>query len=168
MTLMGHDFTFSRREAPGVLHFVGPLENRGRREDRMRAAPAVSRAIDASRMRTRAYRFSGEPPAFPAQWLYDLYVVVLVTGFLATIAGRLLRQLDASTGASDPHDFVVRSSSFVLRATAPTATCPTSATMANAPLEGQDSGSHRNDLPDETTGIFLHAGIDSRPKSVSG
>jgi hypothetical protein len=25
-------------------------------------------------------------PAFPAQWLYGLYVVVLVTGFLATIA----------------------------------------------------------------------------------
>jgi hypothetical protein len=24
--------------------------------------------------------------AFPAQWLYGLYVVVLVTGFLATIA----------------------------------------------------------------------------------
>jgi hypothetical protein len=24
-------------------------------------------------------------PAFPAQWLYGLYVVVLVTGFLATI-----------------------------------------------------------------------------------
>src|SRR6266850_8262418 len=24
------------------------------------------------RMRTRAYRFSGNTPAFPAQWLYDL------------------------------------------------------------------------------------------------
>jgi len=26
-----------------------------------------------------------KPPAFPAQWLYGLYVIVLVTGFLATI-----------------------------------------------------------------------------------
>ena len=25
------------------------------------------------RKRTRAYRFSGEPPAFPAQWCYSLY-----------------------------------------------------------------------------------------------
>ena len=36
--------------------------------------------IDAQRMRTRAYRFSGNTPAFPAQWLYDLYVLSLVTG----------------------------------------------------------------------------------------
>jgi hypothetical protein len=37
-------------------------------------------------------------------------VVVLVTGFVATIAGIgfRFRQLDASTGASDPHDFTVR------------------------------------------------------------
>src|SRR5687767_9428186 len=26
-------------------------------------------------MRTRAYRFSGNTPAFPAQWLYGLYVL---------------------------------------------------------------------------------------------
>ena len=36
--------------------------------------------------RTRAYRFSGNTPAFPAQWLCGLYVIVLVTGFLATSA----------------------------------------------------------------------------------
>ena len=49
-------------------------------------------------------------PAFPAQWLYSLYVAVLVTGFLATIiiGNFRFRQLDASTGASDPHDFAVR------------------------------------------------------------
>jgi hypothetical protein len=37
---------------------------------------------------TRAYRFSGEHPASPTQWLYDLYVIVLVTGFLATIIAK--------------------------------------------------------------------------------
>jgi hypothetical protein len=53
---------------------------------------------------------SGEHPAFPAQWLYGLYDFVLVTGFLATIiiGSFRLRQLDASTGASDPNDFAVR------------------------------------------------------------
>jgi len=37
-------------------------------------------------------------------------VVVLVTGFLATIVNFSFRfrQLDASTGASDPNDFTVR------------------------------------------------------------
>jgi hypothetical protein len=62
-----------------------PLKIRGRREDRMRAAPAVSRACLQTRMCTRAYRFSWQHQAFPAQWLYGLYVIVLVTGFLATI-----------------------------------------------------------------------------------
>ena len=53
---------------------------------------------------------SGNTPAFPAQWLYGLYDFVLVTGFLATIinVGFRFRQLDASTGASDPNDFAVR------------------------------------------------------------
>ena len=42
-------------------------------------------------------------------------------------------ELDASTGASDPNDFTVRISPFVSRADASTATCPTSATTADAP-----------------------------------
>src|ERR1700675_1872984 len=48
-------------------------------------------------------------PAFPAQWLYGLYDFVLVTGFLATIIRLASHRLDASTGASDPNDFTVRS-----------------------------------------------------------
>jgi DNA-3-methyladenine glycosylase len=48
------------------------LKYRGRREDRVRAAPAVPCAICAQKTRTRAYRFSGNTPAFPAQWLYGL------------------------------------------------------------------------------------------------
>ena len=106
----------------------------------MRAAPAVSQACCKKICCLRAYRNSGEHPAFPAQWLYGLYVVALVTGFLATIVlgGFRLRQLDASTGASGPHDFAVRISPFVWRADASTATCPSFATMANAPLAGQD------------------------------
>ena len=40
-------------------------------------------------------------PAFPAQWLYGLYVIVLVTGFLAkgltNIRGDLLVGQSAST-----------------------------------------------------------------------
>jgi hypothetical protein len=39
-----------------------------------------------SKKRTRAYRFSGEHPAFPAQWFTTYFALSLVTGFLATIA----------------------------------------------------------------------------------
>src|SRR4051794_19468557 len=86
------------------------LENRGRGEDRVRAAPAVSQACCIGICCPRACRFSGEPPASPTQWLYGLYEIVLVTGFLATIivGSFRSRKLDASTGASDPHDFTVR------------------------------------------------------------
>jgi hypothetical protein len=38
-------FAFSRHDLPEVLHFVSPHKYRGRREDRVRAAPAVSRAV---------------------------------------------------------------------------------------------------------------------------
>ncbi len=46
-----------------------------------------------------------------------------MTGFLATIAvgDFRLRELDASTGASDPHDFTVRNGALVCCTTASTA-----------------------------------------------
>jgi len=56
-----------------VLHLrLALVENWGRREDRVLAAPAVSRAICANKNCTRAYRAAGNTPAFPAQWLYGL------------------------------------------------------------------------------------------------
>src|ERR1700709_793538 len=49
MDVVRHALTISRRDAPEVLQDNLALEIRGRREDRVRAAPAVSRAIDATR-----------------------------------------------------------------------------------------------------------------------
>src|ERR1700712_1435378 len=45
MTEDRHAFTISRREAPEVLLETSRPPMRGRREDRVRAAPAVSRAV---------------------------------------------------------------------------------------------------------------------------
>ena len=85
------------------------LEAGGSRECRVHAAPAVSCAIGAKKIRTRAYRFSGGIRHS------------LRNGFTAYIAlspaGRArchrhqrncFHQLDASIGASGPHDFAVR------------------------------------------------------------
>src|SRR5580692_9602157 len=87
-------------------------KNKGRREDRVRAAPAVSCALMHKEMRTRAYRFSGNTPAFPAQWLYGLYRALPGESEpLATIApGRRwpLEDLTPAIRASGPHDFAVR------------------------------------------------------------
>src|SRR5882672_10377802 len=63
---------FSRRIAPEVCKlFSRPLEIRGRRECRMRAAPEVSCAMctESARMSIQG---SGEHPTLPAQWLYGL------------------------------------------------------------------------------------------------
>jgi hypothetical protein len=105
----GYDFAISRHDLPEVCIFIRPPKIRGRREDRVRAAPAVSCAVAHMKTRTRAYRFSGSIPAFPAQWLY---------GLLRALPGERLfclrrctdssTQLDASTATSGPHDFTVR------------------------------------------------------------
>jgi hypothetical protein len=66
--------------------------------------------IRNKRKRTRAYRFSGNTPAFPAQWFYDL--LRALPGDRAFLPPSLceLAKLSASVGAPGPHDFAVRSS----------------------------------------------------------
>ena len=94
------------------------LENRGRREDGVLAAPAVPQAVAKEICCLRAYRFSGEPPAFPAQWLYGLYEIVLVTLLFVTPSpceALASSRVDACIGASDPNDFTVRNDSVRLR-----------------------------------------------------
>ena len=51
------------------------------------------------------------------------------------------RELDASVGASGPHDFAVREpSAFVNALPASTASCPASVTVSSRPSVGQDGG----------------------------
>src|SRR5665213_311602 len=93
-------------------------------------------------MRTRAYRSSGNTPAFPAQWFYGLYVLSLVTGLSChhRPRGALASQgLDASVGASGPHAFAVRTNAARLATfTRPPQPAPTLVTLANAPLSERD------------------------------
>jgi hypothetical protein len=91
---------------------LGSPRKRGSRECRMRTAPAVSRAM-GRRKRTRAYRFSGGNPAFPAQWLYGLlralpgdeFLFVTVTSGLRFVFSPVgpthLRWLDISNGCQN-------------------------------------------------------------------
>jgi hypothetical protein len=62
-----------------ALRRLPPSERRGRRESRVHAAPAVSRA-NCTKKRTRAYRFSGGNPAFPARWFTAYFALSPVTG----------------------------------------------------------------------------------------
>jgi hypothetical protein len=112
-TVRGCASAFSRRDAPELCFDFRPQETRGRRESRVRAAPAVSRAKGRSKKRTRAYRFSGGNPAFPAQWFYGL--LRALPGDRAFWHRRprkvlLPANLNTSVGVSEPHGFTVRSS----------------------------------------------------------
>ena len=115
--------------------------SRGRGEARVHAAPAVSRARCQRRTRTRAYRFSGGSPAFPAQWLY---------GFLRALPGdrlvchryqrdaSIIASLTPASGRQDHTTSPYASAPFVLaRSKRPPHPVPTLKTMANAPLAGR-------------------------------
>ena len=77
------------------------------------------------------------------------FVLSLATGFFVTIIPKKLasQELDASIGASGPHDFAVRltrcSSKALWRPPHP---IPTFVTMANAPPPGPDGWGHEGDL----------------------
>src|SRR6266536_3892576 len=88
------------------------LEIRGRREDRVHAAPAVSRAI-AHRKRAHEHTGSAETLRPSLRNGFTAYSELSpVNGSFATVAHEKLRfsGLNASTAASGPHDFAVRSS----------------------------------------------------------
>ena len=82
----------------------------------------------ASRMRTRAYRFSGNTPAFPAQWFYGLCRALPGERIrLVTVAAGLMadpirldrdrhRQLGTSNGCRDHAVLPYASAPFVLHA----------------------------------------------------
>jgi hypothetical protein len=100
------------------------------REQRAQGRPGArrTRGLMGNMMhvvRPRAYRFGGNTPAFPAQWLYSLYVVVLVTGFLATIVTRIApRNLTPAPGRRTRTTSPYATDALVSRTIASTATCP--------------------------------------------
>src|ERR1700676_1459067 len=76
------------------------------------------------RKRTRAYRFSGEHPAFPAQWFYGLLRALLgEPGSFPTIAREKLvsHELGASVGRQDHPTSPSASATFVFVTSASTA-----------------------------------------------
>jgi hypothetical protein len=107
---------FSRRDAPEVCISFTLLQNRGRRESRMPIAPAVVRTRSAR----VDHRFNRITPAFPARWFTAYFVLSPVNGLSchrrladdrcspARLGGHISAKLDASVGASGPHDFAVR------------------------------------------------------------
>jgi hypothetical protein len=115
-----HTPALPRRNAP-ELHDPLASENRGRRESRVPAAPAVSRA-KLSEAHERSHREVHRiQPGLPcAMVLTASFVLSPVTGLFChrrladpwcistRLGGCISAKLDASVGASGPHDFAVR------------------------------------------------------------
>src|SRR5258705_11500023 len=95
---------------PRFALIVALFEIRGRREDRVHAAPAVSCAV-AHRRRAHEHTGSAETLRPSLRNGFTAYFELSpVNGSFATVAPKKLasRELDASTAASGPHDFAVR------------------------------------------------------------
>ena len=96
---------------PKFCRSFRPQEFRGRRECRMRAAPAVSCATCTKNMHM-SIQGSGEHPTLPAQWLYGLWRALpgeQLFCLRSALGNRTSpRSIDASTATSGPHAFAVR------------------------------------------------------------
>src|SRR6185437_12776401 len=117
-----HRFAFSRQCLSEVCRFVRSLFKqrahatleRGRREDRVRAAPAVSCAMGNKEC---AHEQTGSAETLRPSLRNGLtaYAVLsLVTGFLTPSPAGLTANLTPALGASGPHGFAVRTASLVL------------------------------------------------------
>ena len=115
-----HNFATPRRAAPESCIYLSPYGGRG--ECRAPAAPAASCALCIGKKHTSNNEYTGTP-GIPARNGFTAYVALSpVTGLFChrrqrkcslSAPGRAdlpSRQLDASVGASGPHDFAVRES----------------------------------------------------------
>ena len=146
---------------PSFASFSVTLQSRGCRESRVRAAPAVPCA-NGKRKRTRAYRFSGGNPAFPARWVTAYCALSLVTGFLATIIGGiLLANLTPASGRQDHTASPSAMAAFVVRRRHVHRIPPRVRDDRDPPLSSGETGRAGSvDLPDRLSGIFFVGGLD--------
>ena len=142
-------------------------KNRGRRECRAPDAPAASCAkVESTRVSHHGH--AGSPGIPRAMVLTVSFALSPVTGLVChrrpqeTCKKLASRELDASVGASGPHDFAVRKiSAFVNAPPASTASRLTSVTIAKRPLcAGRDGEGYVGDLGQMGTEIFLRRGLD--------
>src|SRR5258707_2783371 len=100
----------AERQARGLLETSRP-QMRGRREDRVRAAPAVSRAV-CTKQNAHEHTGSAESIRPSLRNGFTAYIALsLVNGLSCHHRPREAlapRELDASNGAPGPHDFAVR------------------------------------------------------------
>ena len=143
MTCTWRRAAFSRRDAPGVLQEPCPSRNQ-----RAQGRPGARRTRGLARKtvhqtRARAYRFGGNTPAFPAQWLTAYFALAPVTGFLATVIPEKLslpRNLTPAPGRQAHTTSPYAWATLVFVTFASTASHRTFVTIASRPSLGETGG----------------------------
>ena len=128
---------------PRFASSLPPSEIRGRGEDRVRAAPAVSCAMCTRKCAHEHTGPAGASRPSLRSGFTAYFVLSPVNGSFATVIPERLtsQELDASTAASGPHDFAVRDRPrSSVAALASTASHRAFVTMANAPQSGETRG----------------------------
>src|SRR6187551_3655170 len=154
-----YDFAFSRRISPEVCIFVCPLENRGRREDRVLAAPAVSRAICANKNGTRAYRAAGASRPSLRNGFTAYFVLFPENGSFASVAsGTNPANLAPAPRRPNHTTSPYVRAAHVRRGSRVHRIPPRVVTMANAPHPRETSGVMRLICVDEKAEYFRAKG----------
>src|SRR5882762_8479891 len=111
-----HSFTAPRRDAPELCMNPSPKEGVGNAGCPLHPQPRVRFALVKS---TRVNEYTGITRRSRTQWFYDLFRALpgdraclppspADRFCLSPVGPTQLRELDASVGASGPHDFAVR------------------------------------------------------------
>jgi hypothetical protein len=116
-----------------------------------------------SRKRTRAYRFSGSIPAFPAQWLYGLLRALPgEADSFATVAARITpRNLTPVSGVRTTRFRRTRRATLVSRSSRVHRISPHVRDDRERPSFAVRRAETITDLPDAESGIFLARALDA-------
>src|SRR5437762_5263949 len=145
------------------MHESSGPKHRGRRECRALNAPAASHAKIIKHTSIVTTVTPGSPGIPRAMVLTVSFVLFPVTGLVCHRRQRkYFRRLDASVGASEPHDFAVHLTCCSSAApSASIASRPAFVTIASRPSVGRDGGVYNFDLGQIGNGIFLQMRLDS-------
>ena len=145
----GYGFAISRRIASEVLKEPPALQSRGRREDRVLAAPAVSRA-DCGKQNAHEHTGSAETLRPSLRNGFTAYIVLspVSRGSVATVASRILpRRLTPAYGRQDHTTSPYAPAPFVIGTSASTASHRTFVTIMIRPSCRVRQADRTTDLP---------------------
>src|SRR3954454_952738 len=161
--LIAHTSAISRREAPERCMNLSP-QNNMRAQGMPGARRGRSLACKIKKHTSIVTTVTPGSPGIPRTMVLTVsFALFPVTGLYCHRHWRnYFRQLDASVGASEPHDFAVRLTCCSSAApSASTASRPAFVTIASRPSLGRDSAVYSFDLGEAGTEMFLQMGLDS-------